>query len=80
VESEWRNNVWRIGLQHTGIGLAARLVGQGSTAYLTDEEDAPGFHVVYQLSPFSGRWEDVGSVFSFPGNPNFPYGWTVDPD
>jgi hypothetical protein len=80
VESEWRMNVWRIGLQHTGIRLAARLVGASDGAYLTDESDFAGFHNVYQLSPFSGRYENVGRVFSFPGHPHFPYGWTVEPD
>ena len=80
MESNWRFNVWELGMSHSTIRLMARLVGMVPDSYLIPGNSPPaGRHWYVRYSVFAEEWVIAGSVADVtPGN--FPYGNDVDPD
>jgi hypothetical protein len=80
VESEWRMNVYRLGVTHLGFRLIARLQGQFNW-WLTDKEYSPGLATLIRgnlLDPSSTVPLETTVIPKL--TPHFPYGWNVDPD
>jgi len=80
LESNWRWNVWDLGLVYTDVTLAARLVGVLPTTYLTNERLGGGHNYVQQTVGPGTYWSVAGTLADAAGFTHFPYGHAVDPD
>lgn len=67
------------GLNYTGAGLLARILGTGGNTYISDERFS-GFIALYIWDPtISGDVAvPVGIIPAFA--PHFPFGYPVEPD
>jgi len=80
VESNWRLNVYRFGLDGTRIGLCSPLFGNPFWK-LSDYTENPGFHWAFFNHPSDPNNYNFATLLpDAPGRPHFPYGWLVEPD
>jgi len=80
VESKWRMNVVRFGLNPALVRLCSPLLGNDFWK-LSDYVGTPGYHVAWFNHPSDPNNYNFGSLLPdrIPGS-NFPYGWNVEPD
>jgi len=85
LESNWRFNVWRLGLPYSGIKLITRILTLspiffGPTPYYVTDAPAPSGTYARYLEPAAlGQFPTFDS-FQTKGSPNFPYGNLTNPD
>lgn len=78
MESNWRFNIWEDGLSFTPVLLDAR-VPFSPIVRLVKYETIPDFAVfIRELAPFMGTWTIDALLAKL--EPNFPYGYEVEPD
>lgn len=84
MESNWRFNVWDLGITSTTVELIARLrepndfVGGVVTgAYISKMPESPNAGVVWFLYQGSSFLNAGGIVLAPNPKPNFPFGWDV---
>lgn len=80
MESNWRWNLWRIGIADSRYRLAARFVLVPQLVLL-QTESIGGYPWVTQLGTLDtgGYLTTLGGITFHPG-PGFPYGNLVEPD
>lgn len=80
MESDWRFNVWDLGMTSSGWQLAARAIPTVLKLWLVKESATRfGTFTTFGLAP--GRIPvRVSGPFPFPPGQHFPYGQNVLPD
>lgn len=80
MESEWRLNVWRLGITQEDVRLAARLLIGSEPVYVTDRRRHLGQWEYFQpnIGQYGGSF--YGSTPITPAHPHFPFGQAVRPD
>jgi len=80
VESNWRYNVWALGMQHSDWRLAARIVSPLTLYLVNPTATAPNFYRIFRIV-FPGTLPAQVGTIAIPGLfPRFPYGVDVLPD
>lgn len=80
MESNWRWNVYEVGLYGTGFRLCARRFKLGANEYWLGV-DGPGATGAYTFIRRPDGTLDSFLAIWYPGLPtSFPYGYSVDPD
>lgn len=79
-ESNWRWNVFELGLNPLLVRLAARINSGVYTGYYATTIDNGNNQVIAWLPSIFGDVNGTTIVTGFPRNGPFPYGVPVDPD
>jgi len=79
-ESEWRMNVWRLGMSRTTWELAARILPLTFVHGYVVKESPTTRGLWALLPPFTGLPVRAGGPFIIPPGERFPYGQAVVPD
>lgn len=80
MESKWRLEPWKLGVEGMGARLMTRVFGVDFYR-LTDFPGPPGFAVIWTGNPLDPEYCLKFGVALWPKSaPHFPYGLPVDPD
>lgn len=80
MEHDWGRWVTEFGVGDTGCSLASYYLVSGGTGVITNEDLGENFAVIWFIPPDPAITMVRNIVNKYPGFPNFPYGWEVEPD
>lgn len=80
MESNWRMNVWRLGLNDGWCYLAGRSQSDTTVAYVASTRYPKGFFGLARNHGGDQGWRIDDLVQASPLHPHFPFGQKVLPD